>query len=528
MRGQARVMLGSVQNAVGREVVTDAWRQDMELRATKVKQYRAYIDSEHDFDWLNEQQRTALKLEAGDEFVINHCENILYAFADRLGVTAIEGESDAASEWAAALLDENRFDALQLDVHDACPRDGDTYVMVSFDNVTGRARLTHEPAFDGVDGMMVVYASTESDEVLCALKVWHEVVDSTTTRTRLNVYYADRVEKLQAVNGGAFTWAYADGEAYSEDGGRRFIPWVGTDGAGLGVPVIHFRNRKRTRGGFGLSVLEAAIPVQNALNRTVHSMIAAGELSAFQIRYTIGVEAPKAVAPGTIWEVVPRDPQTGKPMRPDAGTAEWLKAVRIGAIEQGEIVPHLEAARYLRAQMYDVSGTPDYSHVGANASGESLKQMEIRLIGRIQRAQVYWGNAWEDVIRLAARIEETFGFSPPASAKWRCMWKDAEPRNDAVLIDTALKLQPYLSEREFLRLVAPIYGWDEAKIEEIMSERTQERTRSIQAAGAFLPRFDGSELEMNDDDAPGTGVGSDASGIGAASARDDERRPDVR
>lgn len=467
---QARVMLGSVQNAVGREVVTDAWRQDMELRATKVKQYRAYIDSEHDFDWLNEQQRTALKLETGDEFVINHCENILYAFADRLGVTAIEGESDAASEWAAGLLDDNRFDALQLDVHDACPRDGDTFVMVSFDNETGRARLTHEPAFDGVDGMMVVYASTESDEVLCALKVWHEVVDSATTRTRLNAYYADRVEKLQAVNGGAFTWAYADDEAYVEDGGRRYIPWVGADGDGLGVPVIHFRNRKRTRGGFGLSVLEAAIPVQNALNRTVHSMIAAGELSAFQIRYTIGVEAPKSVAPGTIWEVVPRDPQTGKVMRPDAGTAEWLKAVRIGAIEQGEIVPHLEAARYLREALYDVTGTPSYNEVRAGISGESLKQREVRLIGRIRRAQVYWGNAWEDVIKLAGRVEAAFGTAPPVSGQWRCMWRDAEVRNDDVVIANALKVRRFVGKREFLRLIAPVYGWDEAKIETLMGE----------------------------------------------------------
>lgn len=493
---QSRVMLNGIQNAVGRQIVTDAWRRDAELRAAKVAQYREYIDSQHDFGWLNAQQRTALNVKAGEEFVVNHCENVLHAFSDRLWVTGIESENDEANAWAAELLDLNRFDALQLDVHDACPRDGDTYVMVSFDERTGHARLTHEPAFDGIDGMMVVYASTGNDEIFCALKIWHEVVDSSTLRTRLNVYYADRVEKLQAVNGGAFTWAYADDEPYVEAGGRRYIPWLDSAGEPLGVPVIHFRNRKRTRGGFGLSALEAAIPVQNALNRTVHSLIAAGELSAFQIRYTIGVEAPKSVAPGTIWEVVPRDPQTGKAMRPDAGTAEWLKSVRIGAIEQGDIMPHLETARYLRAQIYDVTGTPDYTQAGANASGESLKQMEIRLIGRIKRTQVYWGNAWENVIALAARIETAFGDEPPAARTWRCLWRDAEPRSDAQVVENALKLQPFVSDREFLRMVSPVYGWDEAKISEILAERSGERVSSITQIGALLPTFGGSETEV--------------------------------
>lgn len=522
-----RVMLSTVQNALGQQIITDAWRADMEQRATKVATCRAYIDSDHDFDWLNDAQRTALKLSKGHEFVVNHCENLLHAFSDRMNVTAIESDDDAASDWAAALLDRNRFDALQLDVHSACARDGDTYVMVSFDNETGQAVLTHEPAFDGLDGMMVVYATTESDDILCALKLWHEIIDSSNTRTRLNAYFADRLEKYAALNGGAFGWYYDEDERYIEDGGRRFIPWVTADGEPIGVPVVHFRHRKRQRGGFGLSLLEAAIPVQDALNRTVHSMIAAGELSAFQIRYIIGAEAPKQIAPGTFLEFVPRDPQTGKPMRPDAGTAEWMKAVRIGAIEQAEIVPHLEAARYLRSQMYEVTGTPDYHEASSAASGESLKQRETRLIGRIQWAQVYWGNAWEDVIRLAALLEATYGTAPPEADTWRCVWMDAELRNDQTIVEQALRLQPYVSEREFLRLVAPVYGWDEAKIERIMAERSSERAGSIARAGSFLPTFSTDEFEVSDDDGTGTVDGSAGAGVGAVGAGTGDGRPDA-
>lgn len=494
---KSRVTLGSVQTAIGSKIVSDAWRTDMEIRATKVARYRAYMDSEQDFTWLNDQQRAALNIVRGGETAINHCENILYAFADRLRVTAIEGDNDAANDWAAGLLDRNRFDALQLDVHDACPRDGDAYVMVSPDPLTGAACLTHEPAFDGIDGLMPVYSTTESDDILCVLKVWHEVIDHQTNRTRMNVYYTDRIEKLASVNGSAFAWAYADNERYVDEGGRRYIPWLAADGTPLGVPVVHFRTRKRTRGGFGLSILESILPIQDAFNRAVHALIAAGQLSAFQIRYTIGVEAPKNVSPGTTWEVVPRDAK-GIAMRPDAATAEWLKAVRIGAIEQGDIMPHLESAKYLRSQMYDVSGTPDYTDVTSTASGESLKQRETELIGRLKRTQTYWGNAWENVIALAARIEGTFGTSPPASTTWRCAWQDAEPRDNAVLIDTALKLQSYVGEREFLRLIAPVYGWDEAKIAEIMAERTSERVRGINEAAAFLPPFNSSELELDE------------------------------
>jgi hypothetical protein len=76
------------------------------------------------------------------------------------------------------------------------------------------------------------------------------------------------------------------------------------------------------------------------------------------------------------------------------------------------------------------------------------------------------------------------------------LWRDAEPRSDAQVVENALKLQPFVSEREFLRMVSSVYGWDEAKISEILAERSGERVNSIAQIGALLPTFTGSETEV--------------------------------
>lgn len=496
MTDNVNLALSSIREAIGRQIVTDAWVADEDKRAQNIFKYRQYIDGEHDFSWLSAEQRTALNLRPGKEFVVNHCANILGTFSDRLSVTSIEGETDAASKWLGEVLDFNNFAELQLGLHESAPGDGESYLMVSFDNDAKMPVLSHELAYDGMEGMLVVYKRGGSDELLCALKLWNEVVDAQTIRTRLNVYYDNRIEKLASLNGNAFQWYYMPDERPVDDNGRLYLPWVFSNGEPIGVPVIPFKHDARGKGSHGISLIENVTPLQDAMNRSLHSLIASEELSAFQVRYIMGMPAPSRVAPGMFLDFVPKD-NAGNTVRPDTATAEWLKAIRIGAIEQGDLQPHIETLKYIRGQMYEVSGTPDYE-ASADASGESLKQREIRLLARVEKHQVKFGSAWQRTARMTARVAEAFGTNtPPASKFWKAHWKEAQLRNDAEVVDNAVKVADYVSERALLRLAAPVFNWDEAAIEKIVQEKDEERTQRM-ATLTNVPPFGGGDTTTND------------------------------
>lgn len=481
--------LDKLADAIGKQIVTDAWKADAGIRAEKVARYRAYMDGDHEFEWMSDEQRDILGLKKGDEFLEDHTENIVQTFADRLLCNSVEGDSEQATAWAANVLDWNRFKRLQLDVHEAAIIDGNAYLLIEYDDENQIPILTLEPAFDGVEGMEVIYH--HGDEPLCALKMWHEVIGDGKMLSRLNVYYADRIEKYASKDGGKFSYYYSETDQVADENGRQYIPFVLDSGAPIGVPVIPFRHGYRKGKGYGLSLLEKVIPLQNVQNRTLHSMVAAEELSAFQIRWIKGMPAPTKIAPGMFLEFVPRD-GNGNPTKPSADIAEWLKAIDLGAIEQGEIAPHLAALQYTRAAMYKVSGTPDYDDAGGNASGESLKQREMRLLGRIRRAHAYFGSAWEDAIYTAHRVQQAFGTAqPPAARRWYARWKDAQVRSDREVVENAVDVADRVPKRRFLQMIAPVFGWDEGQINQMIEELTEEQAAAMQQAINTMSGFGG-------------------------------------
>ena len=104
----------------------------------------------------------------------------------------------------------------------------------------------------------------------------------------------------------------------------------------------------------------------------------------------------------------------------------------------------------------------------------SIKQV-IPAVGRVRRFQTRAGNVLEDAVRLAARLEATFAGGPRLTlADLACQWASAALRNNTETVDNAVKVAGKVSDKEFLRLLAPVYGWTEAKIDAILAERAKE------------------------------------------------------
>lgn len=469
----------SLQTAEGRalrmQMSLDAWAADQEMRGRKVALFREYADGDHRAN-LSAQMQRMLRISISDSmnrFNANYCDKIIQTEINRLRVSGFEAKSDGDSddllaEWIGEILEANRFDGLQNEVHEAALRDADTTVMVSWDNDKQRVVLTHEPVWDGTQGMLLVFGP--DNNVQAALKVWQESRESLGDTTRINVYYADRIEKYVEIGGGALGRYEIESEPWPA-----VLPAI--NGEPLGVPVVHFPNRMTGFTPYGRSEIENAIPLQDALNRTLTSLVMASELTAFQLKVAVGFDPPADVAPGS-WIVIGKE-GVDKDQRADAYV-----------LESGQVVPYIQAADWLVGQIGKITDTPLPEFMGGDVtSGEALKQREVNLIGKVQRFQTAIGNRWEDVLALAHRMHTAFGpKKPPAFVRFSCQWDSPEIRNDTEIVNNAKVLFDMGFEKEALRQMATVFQWDDAKIDEMMAERQSERANALASLPA-LPSF---------------------------------------
>ena len=244
--------------------------------------YRQYYDGDHPTQ-LTERQRQYLGLGKSAKFCDNYSRTVVNALADRLEVSGFQTENKAADEIIANWWQVNRMDAVQARVHRSCVRDGDTFILVSWDNDEAIPRFTHHLALDGASGMHAIY-DDDTAEILFATKRWLATSgERSGKQRRLNFYFADRVERYicdSDIGGGEW-------RPYDEDGEGWVIPWVDARGLPLGVPVMHFRNQD-IGDSYGLSELADVVPLQDALNKALIDYVAAADTTAFRIYWMIG------------------------------------------------------------------------------------------------------------------------------------------------------------------------------------------------------------------------------------------------
>lgn len=450
----------------------DAWAADQAARAAKVKLFREYAEGDHRAE-LTPEMAKMLRVDrnSSTRFNDNYMDIVISTMGDRLTLTGFETDVDAATAWAMGLCEANRFDALQGDTTIAALRDADTYLMASWDNDEKRVVWTHEPAYDGSSGMLVHHDARGRVQV--ALKVWQESRETLGDTTRVTVYYADRIERyISGADGGLMR--------YEEPG----QPWPAPllwNGQPVGVPVVHIPNRGSSYDPYGMSEIENAIPLQDALNRTLYSMVMTAELTGFGVRWAKGFKPPAGIMPGT-WIVIGAD-----------GGLDKDQVADVGMLPQGEIMPYIQQAQWLTAEIGKITRTPAPEFMGSdNASGESLKQREIGLLGKVRRFQVNAGNRWEDFVRLSWRMQAAFGSPPPEFKTIRAVWDEAELRNDKEVVENAKTLVDMGLVKEALRQMAPIFKWDSAKIDELYEEyqEGQRGALSSLAGNLNLPPFE--------------------------------------
>ncbi len=410
-----------------------------EKEAAKQAEYiksREYYEGIHDTEFID-RVRQFLRVGSSQTFNANYCHMVVNAKADRLTVTGFKTLESDDSKVYGQWWKKNRMDRKQGIVHTAAIRDGDSFVLVEWDNVAKMPRFNYEPAFAG-DGVMVYYSDERRDEIAFASKHWRVSLGASAgTMRRLNLYFPDHIEKYISKDGvNLGQWgAYLEDEN-SEEGqgyiGQAGIVWWTDNGTSsglpLGVPIVHFKNND-VGDHYGISHIAHVMPLQDALNKSLIDLIAAQDVEGFGLLVGYGDDwSGIKVGPGAI--VHTTAPKTEAQLERLAG---------------GNPDGLIAAYSMLVGEIARVSGTPlSYIQSSGQVAAEgTMKQQETALVSQVQKSQIDFGNAWEDCMIIARRLNNAFSDNTlDEDVIIETVWKEAVSRNEKEQAETlAIKVE---------------------------------------------------------------------------------------
>ncbi len=318
------------------------------------------------------------------EFADNLCPPVVDAVKDKLTITGFqveEGETDSATK-AWKIWQNNRMGKRAGEIHKEAIKNGDSYAIVWTDPA-GKVTIYPQKAAT----CTVFYDAETPGKILYAAKCWQRI----DKKLRLNLYYSDRIEKYISRSVGAML-NEKDLIPFTDDGEA-----IITNPFDV-VPVFHFANNSDI-GSFGCSELDQAMPIQDALNKSVLDMLVAAEFASYRQRYATGVDVEYDA--------------DGKPKAPFMAGVErlWVTEnpeVKFGDFEATELKQFLNVQQSFRIEMATVTGTPLYYFALAEAkypSGEALSKSETRFISKVKDRQESFGQVWEDLMSFALLLE---------------------------------------------------------------------------------------------------------------------------
>ncbi|MGB7069631.1 MAG: phage portal protein [Pyrinomonadaceae bacterium] len=398
-----------------------------------------YYRGEHDLAFATEKFQTTFGT-LFREFALNLCPAVCDSVKDKLRVNGFNveenGGSDAPAFDSLKLWQRNRMATRAGELHKEVLKNGDAYLII-WPNSNGETTIFPNRAAN----ITVAYDEEIPGMARWAAKYWL----MQDKRVRLNLFYPDRIEKY--VSARPSESGLPEAGAFAQSAGDATI------GNPYGrVPVFHFANNADI-GSAGQSELDAAIPIQDGLNKAVLDMLVAMEFSAFRQRWAAGIE-------------VEIDPVTGEEKTQFTSGAGklWLTGradARFGDFAASDLEQFLKVKDGFRIDLASVTGTPLHylqPHTKGFPSGEALRKAETRFLAKVRDRQESFGDVWADAMAFALMVDGRGG-----GIRLKTDWEDAAPIAEREFLENLLMKKRIGVDRRKLLLEAG-YGRDDATV----------------------------------------------------------------
>lgn len=369
------------------------------------------------FNGIQEVYLTARAMEFlglhGDQntFKLNVCRTIVTTVANELNLIGFDtneksdgGKPKEQAVWAMDVYKKNKLDSLQDTVHEGALADSETFVIVEWDAEQKYPRMIHNPRFVSVDaggdgmGVWMVYENGDPNQpLIAAVKQWidtqYDVNGQPHSVKRRTIYYPDRIERWVYRTA---TWEHFTNmvdEAWPQ-------PWVDKQGEPLGIPVFHFKNKgQRSEHWDG-------IPMQDAINKQLVDILAAGDLTAFKSLFGFGfyptIDGKEPKADGS--NVMKMGPAQFN------GTMKPPDQASLHEIEGADVTPLVETLVKLVLFTAQITDTPASKFVvtAAIASEKTIKEQDAGLKKKATDRRGLFGDPWAAAMAMARKLSNFY------------------------------------------------------------------------------------------------------------------------
>lgn len=337
--------------------------------------------------------RRALRNAVGG-FDVNLARRPVDAVLDRLRITALTVPDDdgAMRQLVDRVWTPNRMERYAKQIHWAALVYGDAYLIVWPGEDEGSVELHYNSPI----GTRVFYSPENPRVKAFAAKMWTEG-ERDNPVTRVNLYYADRIEKWVSKPGGR---AAEDGDFSQHEVDGEEWPLPNTTGA---VPVFHFRTsdpygRPEHRGAFG---------PQNAITKLSATLMATVDYQGWPQRYALMSAGSDDLID---WddddeEQNPRDRDSSLQANP-GGLWKLPDTAKVGQFDPANVDAFLKPVGHYTRLMSAATATPlrFFDPQGQIPSGEALRADDAPLSMRILDRQEWLTEEWSESLVYAAGL----------------------------------------------------------------------------------------------------------------------------
>lgn len=413
------------------------------------------------------------------EFADNWCGLVVDAPEERLNVEGfrfgvdddrLQGDTQAWEMWQR-----NQLDAFSQQAHLEALIWGNAAVMVWQENDLAKITVEHPTQ------VIVAHESGSVSKRSAALKAW---TDDFTGDLFVNLYLPDVIWK----------WKRSAGVT-KLDGGGTFVEREDSQLVNpLGVvPIVPLVNKPRLLRP-GQSEIRAVVPMQDAVNKLIADMLIASEFQSFRQRWATGLEIP------TMYD------DEGKPLPADQQEAVvWKHAIdrlwysedpetTYGEFDVTDLQSFVTGIEMMVQHIASQSKTPPHYFylAGGFPSGESIKSAETGLVSKVLRKQRFFGEAWEEVVRLGFAIEGDKERAVDVFAE--TIWSDPETRTESQHVDSVIKMR---SVGIPLKQIWEDLGFTQSQIARFEQMLAEEASQSADVAASLARALDQAAIASN-------------------------------
>jgi hypothetical protein len=329
-------------------------------------------------------------------FKFNFAKTVVDAVSHRLEISNIFGMNEQESAIINEIWEKNDLKLDANEIHRNALMYGDTYGIVWTDSL-GEVTVDYNSPLTTI----IIYDDENPRIKRFAAKMWQTKDAAGKDVAKLNMYYADRIEKYETF-----------GQIENLISEISFIQTEVVENPWMQVPVFHFRTTKQ----YGRPEHLDAYGPQDAINKMIATHMTTVDYQGAPQRYALsnggnGAEYEDFNEDGTVDENLGR-------LKNGPGELWYLNGVaKVGEFQPADYKVFTEPVREFVRSMAAITQTPvHYFEKTAVPSGEALRTAEAPLIKKIQDRQVAFGNAWRDMFSFILLIQ---GIDSGAYVVWK-------------------------------------------------------------------------------------------------------------